>query len=226
MDYRLEWGLWVLLSIILYAGWGNFRRYVVEKGRGRAGLWLQRQLQNPFMQWAFELGAVLYYLGIPYVALIRGIAVPRFMGLSHLDWVKGTGYTAVLCLAFFLILALMQVYILRVCGYDPDTGASGMFTRLQEGLFLQAHWAFYRAFATAFLGVYWGVLMGLALAGVEWGLSPEGREVFGVPKVAFKLMRIGGLAIATSVVFLFSQNLLLALVAHWLLAEGLARVGR
>lgn len=226
MDYRLELALWVLLSVALYAGWWNFRHYVVERGRWRVGAWLQHQLGKPMAEVALECGAAIYHLGIPFAALVRGAALPRFMGLSNLDWVHGTASAIIVGLVFFVVLALLEVYALRTArrlGINVDE--KGDFMRWgKEALLLQAHWAFYRALAVTWLGMHWGVLGGLLLPLAEWFLTPQGKRVAQDAHTAFNLMEAGGLAVSSAIIFLYSRNLLFTFLAHWLMGWGLGQV--
>jgi len=225
MDYRLEFTLWVLLSIALYAGWWNFHHYVVELSRWRIGAWLHRQFQKPVAEVVLECIAALYYLGIPFAAIIRGVALPRFIGLSHLDWVYGTGNAVALGLLFSVLLGLLQAYILRAGRKKGVTldDHRGFFQWGKEALFLQIHWAFYRALVITWLGMHWGTLLGLLLPLAEWLLTPQGRQTFQNLQVTLRLVNVWGLAVTSAVIFLYSRNFLFTLLAHWLIGWGLAQ---
>ena len=226
LDYRLELTLWVCLSIALYVGWAYARRYVIEPGRGRIGRWLRRLLRHPTAGFAAELIAAGYYLGIPFAALVRGVAIPRFMGLSHLDWVRGAGSTLPLGILLFAALAFLERYASGE-GSPParSSRAADFVAAGVRALLLQAHWIFYRALAITWLGCYWGTLWGLLIPLAEWALTPDARELFRRPDLAGRALHTGGLAVASGLLFLFNRNAFLCLLAHWMMDWGLGKLG-
>jgi len=228
LDYRLELSLWIALSIGLYAGVANFRWYVLRPGRWRFASWLKRWEKTWACEIIQEVAGLIFYLGIPYAALIRGVALPRWMGLSHLDWIGGTGRGVVLGFIFFLLFLLLHWYYFRSV---KNTGveivntmdSSGYpFFRLQNALFQEVHWAFYRSLPIIYLGdFYWGVLLGLPIIFLEWVLDPLWRKSLKEPGPAFTLITQGGLALVMSVIFLHTRNLALCFCIHWAIMEGL-----
>lgn len=211
MDYRLEAGLWVALSVGLFGLWAGYLARFVDAGKPQA-LWAE-VLQ--------ELAFGLYFLGIPAIALIRGAVLPRFMGLTHLDWIGGIGPSIQAALFFGLLLMAINFIRGRVGFADP--GVASLLVNLKEALYLQVHWALYRAFAAPLLGLSGGVLAGWAISLAEGLLYILGKRQGG-PEHQAALFRFGSLAVATGVVFLFSRNLFYCLALHWLLAEMMGRI--
>lgn len=211
MDYRLEAGLWVALSVGLFGLWTGYLARFVDARRPQA-LWAE-VLQ--------ELAFGLYFLGIPTIALIRGAVLPRFMGLTHLDWIGGIGPS--IQAAFFFGLLLLAIKFIRGEVNFVDRGASSLLVNLKEALYLQVHWALYRAFAAPLLGLSSGVLAGWAISLAEGLLYILGERRRG-PEHCAILLRFGSLAVVTGVVFLFSRNFFYCLALHWLLAEMMGRI--
>lgn len=208
MDYRLEAGLWVALSLALYGLWSNYL----------APLWAAKKPEALWGEVLQEIALGLYFLGIPVIALIRGAILPRFMGFTHLDWLGGIGPSIQAALFFALLLLVIGLIRGRIDPGEADPG-SALLT-LKQAFYLQLHWAFYRAFAIAFLGLPTGTLIGWVLALGEGLLSFREKLK---PSILFHL---GSLAVATGVVFLFSRNFFYCLALHWLLSEMMRRLRR
>jgi len=208
MDYRWEAGLWVAFSLSLYALGTNYL----------APLWAARRPQKLWAEGLEELALGLYFLGIPAFALLRGAILPRFMGFTHLDWLGGIGPSIQAALFFALLFSAIMLFCRRV-NTEAGTNYSALLG-FKQAVYLQTHWAFYRAFAIPLLGLASGTLAGLILAIGELFLNLKGKPN---PSTIF---RLGSLAVATGVIFLYSRNFLYCLAFHWLLNELMVRVKR
>jgi hypothetical protein len=173
----------------------------------------------------FEIMRLIYYIGIPFAALYVGWIDLRSMGLGVLDWADGVRWAIVILLASWLLLMAIWLPYLRATGdvyATPETQAS-FPRRLVELVYMQAHWAFYRAAAIIFLQtsisdpLYWGTVVGLGLTSLEAIAAPQVRN---------RLTRIGaadgivwnfGQAIINSLGFVVTRNVLLLVVIHFLL---------
>ncbi len=209
MDYRLEAGLWVVLSLGLWGLWTNY----LDR------LWEDKKPQALWAEAIQELAFGLYFLGIPASALIRGSILPRFMGFTHLDWLGGIGPS--LQAALFFGLLLIAIGFIRGQPNSTNPSTSSFLLDLREALYFQIHWAFYRAFAIPLLGMSMGVLIGWALSlmeGVFYYLGKRHGDVHAT------ILHFGSLAVATGIVFLFSRNFFYCLALHWLLREVMGRV--
>jgi membrane protease YdiL (CAAX protease family) len=92
--------------------------------------------------------------------------------------------------------------------------ASGWET-LREALYHEVHWAFYRNAPIVALGLYWGTWAGLMLAAFEALANPAWRKGLGAPERAAALLLRAALAVISSLLFLRTQNLWLAILLHW-----------
>ncbi len=221
MDYRVEAGLWVALSLGLYGLWTFYL----------ARLWEARKPQRLWADALEELACGLYFLGIPALALVRGTILPRFMGFTHLDWIGSAGPS--IRAALFFALLLLAIRFIRGRAEARNPGVSSVPDNLKQALYFQMHWAFYRAFAIPLLGLQAGVLAGWAISLVEGVLfslgerlkgASFGSEALWTPAAHSALFRLGFAAVATGVVFLFSRNFFYCLALHWLLSEMMGRL--
>jgi len=193
-----------------------------------------------FSPLAYQGLRLVYYVGLPAAALFwgRDAVVARFLGLQRLplpgiggtaesaastsaDWsawandlgwavLLGTGATGLLLLARF-------TYRQALPRTDSDIGEgrpSGP-TAAREALYRELHWAFYRNAPMVVSGTYWGTWLGLVLVALEALSDPAWRRGLRESSQAWPLLAQAALAVVSSVLFLRTQNLWLALVVHW-----------
>ncbi len=196
-----------------------------------------------FAPWLLQFLRLVYYIGLPYGALLwgRDAIVAGILGLNvekvgvapaanWLDWARDVGWAVTLGICAWAMLALGWWAYNRALAADAErrvagAGASG-WVLLREAAYHQVHWAFYRNAPIVVLGAYWGTWAGLALVALEAALNPAWREGCGDPgKVPVRLM-YGALAVVSSVLFLLTQNLWLAVALHWGVSWGLAALAR
>ncbi len=227
LDYKLEAALWVIFSIGLYALGVDLAWHYRRPRSGRLGQRAKTLKQWPHRHWLLEPIKFLYYIGIPYAALLRGAILPRLMGLTHLDWVKGMGLGAALGGAAFLLLAVVWWWYVRAVDALPrwvsarrevssaDASTNGC-TRLREAIYLETHWAFYRSAAILLLeSHYAGAFIGFLLVTLEWSTNPAWRRDLTLPWRSANLLLRWSLAFATAIIFLFTRNLWLLAPIHW-----------
>ena len=225
--YEVEAALWVIVSIGLYALGADIAWHYRRPRPGRLGRWVEAIKGWSHRHWLLEAVRFLYYVGIPYAALLRGVALPRLMGLTHLDWVKGIGLGAALGGGAFLLLALIWWWYARAIaalslsarqrggkslGDDPPKG----WILLREVIYLQTHWAFYRSAAILFLdNQYAGVFLGFLLVTLEWSINPAWRRDLSLPWRSVSILTRWSMAFVVAVIFLFIRNLWLLVPIHW-----------
>lgn len=175
--------------------------------------------------WLLHALRLLYAVGIPAAALLwRGVLTPTGLGLKPFagnwsEWASGIGWTfAVVCTAWAIIkLGLWNSHRLSPHQRHAATRHSSGVA-LREAVYHQTHWAFYREPFVLLWGVELGTWLGLLLVAFEAALNPnrwldlqeasQGRDL---------LVRIG-LAIASAILFIATQNL-------WLMILGDAALG-
>jgi hypothetical protein len=222
---------WLLGSVLVYTLSTNV-------------LWLirSRDLRSLAIRALAQIGRFLFFVGIPYLVL-GGWPRRPFQGLLSLEdmglvgpgplwpvnrWLEaaGTGLGVGLLVLLFLVLAWN----------GAQRGADGPGTRLPsrpwwalpvDVLYLQVHWAFYRAAAAALLGDnYAGIFVGLSLIYLEWSLNPGWRRGWRWPSQAPGQWLHAALALVSAILFLLTRNLWVCLAIHWSVEPIFWRLGR
>ena len=209
------------------------RRWRGLPGRLAAGLRRSRSKERLAV-----LLRVAYCLGVPYAALLLGVADARRMGLAGLPWWPHLPVGAATGLAGVALLAWSWG---RVAAVSYRRGGRRLFVAerramrtawgwawlVLEVLCLQMSWAFVRGAAIRLAGLYAGVFLGLALLGATWLLRPGQLEGLGDVEARASAFLTAGLALVTSLVFLYSENLWLCGLVHGLgLAATALAAGR
>ncbi len=187
---------------------------------------------------------LLYYVGVPFAALFwgRDAVVGRLFGLQRFvlphgtqqnalisanwfDWMRDLGWAAGLGFAVWGVLRLAGLARRRAVNATETVNAPGKQVHgweiFREATYREIHWAFYRNAPIAALGLYWGTWAGLALVGIEALADPIWRTGLSDPGRAPRHLLRAALAVVSSVLFLRTQNLWLALVLHAMVAWGL-----
>jgi hypothetical protein len=196
--------------------------------------------------WAASILRFVYYVGLPYTALVLGVLPGRYLGLiglgevdaglnawrllaqlrdaaslAILDWLPGIGTLLNLGAVMLLLLSIAWLGYSRA-RRNLSTGPGGAGTPFSLPSMVQVgyqaiHWSFYRSVAWLLTNdLYLAVVGGILLVGVEWLLDP-GRMTGAQHEAP---LIDASLLIATSVIFLFVPNLWLLVPVHWLLAAA------
>lgn len=238
--------LWSNLSW-LFAPWAEGSETGQTSG-SLAETIVSRMANWRFAPSVFQVLRGLYFLGVPAAALFwgRGAVVGRFLGLKPLvlpnqieggqdallssnwsAWVYDLGSAAVLGIGAGLLLFLAALTRRRALSgmvSDRARQSRSPLISARETLYHEAHWAFYRNAPIVALGPYWGPWTGLALVGMEALLTPHWRTKLNSPGGAWQAMSQGALAVVSTLLFLQTQNLWLALLLHWGIAYALGPV--
>lgn len=188
----------------------------------------------------------LYFVCFPFVALIwgrdavigglLGLQPIRFLTLfsgdptndaaaNWVDWVRDLGWAALLATAAWIVLMLGWRVASKAAGRGPSQSHS-VWALLREALFHEVHWSYFRNAPIAVLGTYWGSWAGLGLIALEAALNPYWRNSLLSPDRAAAAIGRAGLAVVSAVLFLQTQNLFVAILAHWAVSWGLSLVAR
>lgn len=238
-DPTAAW-LWLSGSLLLAVLWTNLAWFLRQPRFSTASEFI-----TPLTDWRFapqllEILRLLYYVGVPYGALLwgRDAVVEGLLGLggekanvapaAHwLDWARDVGWTAVLGIGAWAVLALgWWAYRRALAAADSEVQVGGAnvsgWVLLREAAYHEVHWAFYRNAPILALGAYGGIWTGLALAALEAALNPAWRKGLTDPRTAPAQLMRGALAVVSSLLFLMTQNLWLALALHWGVSWGLS----
>jgi hypothetical protein len=145
-DPRMLSASLVIGSMLLYFVGANLASpYRVTPG-GRGSRLLGPLAGSSSSRAVYEIWRLVYYVGLPYVALYLGWVDLRAMGLGFLDWARGLRWAIVLGLASWSLLMFVWVPYLRAAVKMPitlDPQGLSWSRRVVEVVYMQAHWAFY-----------------------------------------------------------------------------------
>lgn len=219
--------LLALFSIAVYVAASNFASSLARSTNTPLAEPLRRAGKQPAMYVLFELLRLGYYIGIPFVALQIGWIDLRVMGLNLrlLNWADGARWAIVIVLAAWLLLMVIWLPYLRATVdvlATPST-QSTFPRRMVELVYMQAHWAFYRAAAITFLqstipdAFYWGTALGLGLTALEAIAAPRVRERLSQIGAADGIVWNFSQAVLNALGFAVTGNLYLLVLIHFLL---------
>lgn len=185
-----------------------------------------------------QVGRLVYYVGLPYAALLTQSLSPfdlglagnsgPIMGWSSVDWLRQLSTTLVVGALALIPIVLAARQLARTAqplGVDDrSTGAIVL-----EAAYAEIHWAFYRAAPLIILGdAYRATLIGLGLIGVEVlvtlvrnGLGPQPEDYQAWLGQALLLAMSATVFIATRNVWL---ALLLRIAVELAIKLGTARL--
>lgn len=214
----------LLASVLLYVLGANAAWHYRFAPGGEFSQYLRRFAHSNWARALYEVWRLVYYVGLPYVALYLGWVDLRAMGLGFLDWAKGLRWAIVLALATWSLLMFVWVPYLRATSKIPvrlNLEWQTWSRRVVEVVFMQAHWAFYRAacillLATSFpdaSAVYWGTCAGIVLIVLEAWADPRVRRHIAQLGEGEAALWSAGQAVINGVGFILTRNVwLLALV--------------
>jgi len=228
MDYKIELWLWLAASFLLYGLSAQLAWRYRQAGLGRISPWVARVSKSRFTPQLWGLLRFLYYVGIPYGALIRGVALPRLMGFTGFNWFQSLGLGAAIGVGAFLLILLGWWFYIRSLTASPlrlpsPPPSPSPWTMAWDALCLQTHWAFYRS-APMLLDEYWGIFLGFLLVSLEWWMNPAIRRGLARAEEAEPILRRWAIGIATTVVFYYTRNTWLLFPLHWMTELGLLKL--
>ncbi len=221
------WLAVTFLYLALQPGWDYFRRWSAT-WPGRLGAWVGALRESAAAPWLALIGRLIYSLGVPYAALLLGVADARRLGLAGLPgWPQSIagalgGLAGVGLLAWIWGRVAAVSYRrgsrrrLFAAEWQAFRTPWGWVSFLLEVVSLQMSWAFVRGAAIRLAGLYAGVFLGLALLAATWLLRPRRLESLDSPEARAEVLLTGGLALVTSLVFLYAENLWLCGLVHGL----------
>jgi hypothetical protein len=248
--------LWLGGSLLAAIIWTNLTWFFRKTRSGPVGEFCTGLISSPFSPWVLQFLRLLYYLGVPFAALLWGhdAIIKHTFGLQQLalpagndqaaaeiaanwqNWAQDAGWAAALGFGAWALLASGWCSYRRALTAIGENSAltginSSGWVFLREAAYHQVHWAFYcnapmMAMEQQTGDRYWGVWIGLALVALEAMLNPAWRAGLSEPTQAPVQLMRGVLAIFSGVLFLQTENLWGALAVHWGVSWGLAALIR
>jgi len=231
----LSYPLRLLLAIVGYLAiyaLGSNAAWALRMPRpGRSGqavefvrLWSRRL-------WLGDAVRLAYYLVPPYLVLQWGWASPLDLGLADLDWIRGLGLGGALGAGSLFLLALLWWQYVRLVRNRPVMLQAkwleqpwGWAFVLREAIFLESWWALCRSPMLLLAGPYFGVYLGLGLVFTATLLNACTRYKLGTPGLREEVVLTGSLAVVTATLYVFTYNLWLCIVLHFLLRMVVLRL--
>ncbi len=255
-ESQAELGMWIAVSIVLYALVTNLAWRTRTEWTGWPGRAMARLVRWRYAPWMGEILRLLYYVGLPYTVIVfRRVGQPAYMGIPPLEGNALTIGEAILQLlglahpdeawqilwpalgltagALALTALLCWWYTRSLRALPPVTvpitnaGPISWWIAFREAAYLQMHWAFYRS-GTILLteNFYSGTALSLVLICLEWALNPAWRTDLRQPFRAEVRLSRLSLALITALLFYYTRNLWMGILVHWVLHLTYARLLR
>ena len=221
----------VVGAMLLYVVGANIAWYFAARPGGALAGYIHRRADPNVARALYEVWRLVFYVGLPYLALYLGWVDLRAMGLGFLDWAKGLRWAIVLALAAWSLLMFVWVPYLRATSKMPmkmNLEGLSWSRRVVEVIYMQAHWAFYRAacilvlttFVRDDLAVYWGTSAGIALTFLEAWADPRVRRQIAQLGEGESALWGASQAIINMVGFVLTRNVWLLAMVHLALEFG------
>ncbi len=213
---------WIIVSVAVFvvASWLGWLAMLWQSRRPDG--WLARRARRGEVQGILWVVRFAYGLGIPYAALLLGLASPRLLGLTEINWVQSLGPGGALAGIALAILILGWWGYRRDVPPPPDLLPWPL--AILDIAALQGHWALYRTGATLWLNdTYGGVWAGLILVALEAALVPVTWQALTAPNNAERVLRPAAFAFSSTILFYFTHNLWLCWAFHCIGEMALTR---
>jgi hypothetical protein len=183
--------------------------------------------------WLGEPLRLAYYLLLPYLILYQGWVTLLDLGLADLDWIQGLGLTVALGSGSLLLLALLWRQHAQLVGSASPLPQArwlkqplGWAFVLREAILLEAWWALCRSPMLLLAGPYFGVYLGLLVIYGVGLLNARTRYELGQPGQREGIVLTASIALVTATLYLFTRNLWLCILLHFVLRLVLLQILR
>lgn len=218
--------IWLAGSVLLYVGIKNIV-WVTRPVLGRV-VW------SAAASIGIDLFRFIFYVGIPYVALLNGVVTLRSLGLVPAPAGEAFNQGMLLAAGALALMGLIGWHYRREVlslseGVASPFVAVGQFRGRPWGwvemllavVYQQVHWAFYRALPLLILDdAYVGGFLGLALVLLEAYADPHMRRDLADPARADFLLLSAGFAVVSTVLFVVTGTSWLGAGVHLLFVMG------
>lgn len=171
-----------------------------------------------------------FYVGMPYLALLRGVVTLPSLGVVEVEHPESLGAGVLVMIGAVVLMGLIgrQYHQANIATGDnaglPLQAVRQVLSRpwgwvllLTTVAYQQAHWAFYRALPALILDDrYVGSFAGLALVMLEAYADPQVREDLTDPVRAEFLLLSAGVAVVATLLFTLTGTSLLGAAMHLL----------
>jgi hypothetical protein len=176
-----------------------------------------------------QLLRLLYFIGLPYAALLTGSLAPIDLGLTGAGgavlgwdvaaWLRGLSITLTVGVLVVLPISLASWQLARAThGMVLGTDDRSVGAVLVEALYAEVHWAFYRTAPLILLeNAYAAALIGMVLVAVEWCVELIRNGLSHAPEDRQRWLRRVLLLAVSATLFVLTRNLWLLIGLHLVL---------
>lgn len=180
----------------------------------------------------------LYFVGIPYAALLRGTVTRPALGVIRVAEATHLPSGVAMAVGGVLVLGLWWAYLQRALRQvdassqvqDLSVPVSSRWDwvfPLIEGGYREAHWAFYRALLVLLLrDLHTGAFLALALSLAEMLADPATRYGLRTTARAAEFARTASLAVLSTLLFAVTGTSWLGIAAHLITVGGIRGFSR
>ncbi len=246
-DLTLAWHegwSWLGGSVLVAALCANLAWFFRQPRPGVVGDLVARLATWRFSPWLLQLLRLLYYIGVPFAALLWGhdAVVGRLLGVQpfpspvlagedggadvpehFLDWAYDAGWAVALGIGVLGLLALswwtyrrslVTAGVVSGEGEMVDGANSSGWVLLREAAYQEVHWAFYREPFVVTWGIAAGCWLGVTPVLIELALNVMVWEHLHSRDASYarRMLVRGGLLVASTQLYLKTQNLWLAIL--------------
>ena len=225
---------WVwLIGSLLVAFLVSWIGWAIRHLEGRPRAWYDQWQRWPGRPWVSHTLRLMYAVGVPTAALLwRGALKASALGLQPFPWQHNDLLTALpsnwedwlrdalwaLGLGAGVSILLYQAQAtLRRAGMTLPTLRKDGAASLREAVIHEAHWAFYREPLLLLWETPLGAWAGLLLVLLEAVCNPARWRDLRSPATSRSLLLRAALGVTSTILFLQTQNLWLAILSHTLL---------
>lgn len=212
------WAMIALASLSLCIG--VFGPYIYS--RMQSGSFIHRMSESTYAPVVRDIALFVFMVGIPFVALLTGIARVDLMalgvdlanpdqvaGFTFVNWMRAFGIGA------FVAACALFVLWLGARSAPAVFAPASVLIEIRDAIYDEVHWTFYRVAPALLLNdVYAGVIIGAVLILVEWLARPGKHfaDSFTGNRQAL-VLRLACL-LASAFLYLATQNLYVMIVVH------------
>jgi hypothetical protein len=207
--------LWIACSVLLSALvngliWRCRRSSLAPRWAGVLGL----------LSWVGGGGRFLFFVGLPYLALLGGLIPANTVGLVPGHWARDLVLLLPLALGAMLVLLSLRLLVSwrERSAFGAALGAGSLLplgVRLRESLYREARWAFLRS--APLLAVErreLGIALGLGIVALEAWLDPAWRSRWREFDGVLQVWQGAVVAVLMAVVFGVTGNWWVTLAIH------------
>ncbi len=174
--------------------------------------------------WLVQIARLIYYIGVPYAALLTRAIAPVDMGLvgvsgpvlgwTGAEWLHSLGAGLMAGVLTLIPIGLTARQMARA-GHPLGVDARSAGAIVVDGIYTESHWAFYRAAPLILLdSAYVATLVGSGLVGVELFVALLRNGLGQEPEERQRWLRTALLLTLSAALFILTRNVWVVILTH------------